>query len=86
MGSKVLFGGTALATTYVGLPSLRPPEPATAAQVGTVKIIVENPDPGKSNSAASMNVQVGAAGQVSVLVIPATAESPPAPRSSTGPP
>ena len=73
-GSKVIFGGTALATTYVGPTRLTATGTSTAAQVGTVKITVENPDPGKSNSAASMNVQVGAAGKVSVLVIPATAE------------
>ena len=73
-GSKVIFGGTTLATTYVGPTQLTATGTTTAAQVGTVKITVENPDPGKSNSAASMNVQVGSAGQVSVLVIPATTE------------
>jgi uncharacterized protein (DUF1800 family) len=39
-----------------------------------VKITVQNPDPGKIVSAASLNVQVGAAGQVSVQVIPSTAQ------------
>ncbi len=73
-GSKVLFGGTAVSTTYVGPTQLTATGTATAAQVGTVKITVENPDPGKSDSAASMNAQVGAAGQVSVQVIPATTE------------
>jgi uncharacterized protein (DUF1800 family) len=73
-GSKVLFGGTALTTTYVGPSQLTATGTAAAAQVGTVKITVENPDPGKSDSAASMNVQVGASGQVSVQVIPPTAQ------------
>jgi Bacterial Ig-like domain (group 2) len=73
-GSKVMFGGTALATTYVGPTQLTATGAATSAQVGTVKITVENPDPGKISSVASMNVQVGAAGKVSVLVIPATAQ------------
>jgi uncharacterized protein (DUF1800 family) len=73
-GSKVLFGGTALTTTYVGPTQLTATGTAATAQVGTVKITVENPDPGKSDSAASMNVQVGAAGQVSVQVIPPTAQ------------
>ena len=73
-GSKVMFGGTALATTYVGPTQLTATGTAAAAQVGTVKITVENPDPGKIGSVASMNVQVGAAGQVSVLVVPATAQ------------
>jgi uncharacterized protein (DUF1800 family) len=39
-----------------------------------VKITVQNPDPGKIVSAASLNVQVGAAGQISVQVIPPTAQ------------
>jgi hypothetical protein len=74
-GSKVLFGSTALATTYVGATQLTASGTASSAQVGTtVKIMVENPDPGKSDSPASMNVQVGAAGQVSVQVIPPTAQ------------
>ncbi len=73
-GSKVVFGGTALATTYVSPTQLTATGTATAAQVGTIKITVENPDPGKSASAASMNVQVGAAGQVAVMVIPAATE------------
>jgi uncharacterized protein (DUF1800 family) len=73
-GSKVLFGGTPLSTTYVGRSQLTATGTATSAQVGIVKITVENPDPGKSDSTASMNVQVGAAGQVSVQVIPPTAQ------------
>ena len=74
-GSKVLFAGTALTTTYVGATQLTATGTATSAQVGTtVKIVVENPDPGKSDSTASMNVQVGAAGQVSVQVIPPTTQ------------
>jgi uncharacterized protein (DUF1800 family) len=73
-GSKVLFGGTALTTTYVGSTQLTATGTASSAQVGTVKVVVENPDPGKSDSAAFMNVQVGASGQVTVQVIPATAQ------------
>ncbi len=73
-GSKVVFGGTMLATTYVSPTQLTATGTATAAQVGTVVVTVDNPDPGKSTSAASMNVQVGAAGQVAVVVIPATTE------------
>ena len=66
-GSKVMFGGTALATTVCQRqPTHRRREPPPQAQVGTVKITVENPDPGKSDSAAFLNVQVGAAGKVSV--------------------
>jgi uncharacterized protein (DUF1800 family) len=73
-GSKVLFGATALATTYVSPTQLTATGTVTSAQVGMVKITVQNPDPGKIVSAASLNVQVGAAGQVSVQVIPPTAQ------------
>jgi uncharacterized protein (DUF1800 family) len=71
-GSQVMFGGAALTTTYVGPTQLTATGMTTAAQVGTVKVNVQNPDPGKIAAAASLSVQVGAAGQVSVLVIPAT--------------
>ncbi len=73
-GSKVMFGGKALTTTYVGSSQLKATGTTTAAQVGTVKITVENPDPGKISSQASLNVQVGAAGQVTVQVVPPTAQ------------
>jgi uncharacterized protein (DUF1800 family) len=73
-GSKVMFGATALATTYVSPTQLTATGTATSAQVGMVKITVQNPDPGKIVSVASLNVQVGAAGQVSVQVIPPTAQ------------
>ncbi len=71
-GSKVMFGGTALATTYVSVSQLTATGTATAAQKGTVKVTVENPDPGKVTSTTSMNAQVGAAGQVAVAVVPQT--------------
>ena len=71
-GSQVMFGGAALTTTYVGPTQLTATGMTTAAQVGMVKVNVQNPDPGKIASAASLSVQVGAAGQVQVLVIPAT--------------
>src|ERR1700730_13473559 len=73
-GSKVMFGATALATTYVSPTQLIATGTATSAQVGMVKITVQNPDPGKIVSVASLNVQVGAGGQVSVQVIPPTAQ------------
>ncbi len=73
-GSTVMFGGTALTTTYVSRTQLTATGTSTTAQKGTVAVTVTNPDPGKSTSAASLNVQVGTAGKVSVLVIPATAQ------------
>lgn len=73
-GSTVMFGGTALTTTYVSRSQLTATGTSTAAQKGTVAVTVTNPDPGKSTSVASLNVQVGTAGKVTVLVIPATAQ------------
>jgi len=71
-GSQVLFGGTALATTFVSRTQLTAIGTSTTAQKGTVQIKVVNPDPGKITSTASLNVQVGTPGNVTVLVIPAT--------------
>jgi uncharacterized protein (DUF1800 family) len=73
-GSTVLFGGTPLATTFVSHSQLTAMGTTTAAQKGTVQISVQNPDPGKITSTTSLSVQVGAAGQVSVLVIPSTVQ------------
>ena len=71
-GAKVLFGGKALATTVLSRSQLSAAGTSTATQKGIVKITVENPDPGKIDSPAALNVQVGAAGQVAVIVVPAT--------------
>jgi hypothetical protein len=46
-GAKVLFGGTALATTVVSPTQLTATGTATPAQIGAVKLTVENPDPGR---------------------------------------
>ncbi len=73
-GAKVLFGGTALPTTVVSHTQLTATGTSTQSQVGMVKITVENPDPGKITSTASLNVQVGAAGKITVIVIPATVQ------------
>ncbi len=73
-GARILFGGTALTTSFVSTSQLTATGAATTSQKGTVKITVENPDPGKVDSSAFLNVQVGTAGQVTVAVIPATAQ------------
>ena len=62
----MIFGGTALPTTVVSRTQLTATGTSTQAQKGMVKITVENPDPGKIASTASVNVQVGAAGKVTV--------------------
>ena len=73
-GSQVIFGGAPLTTTFVSPTQLTATGTSTTAQTGTVKLTVENPDPGKVESSASLNVMVAAAGQAKVTVIPATAQ------------
>ena len=63
------FGGAELATTVVSGTQLTATGTSTTAQKGMIKVAVENPDPGKITSTAFLNVQVGAAGQVNVIVI-----------------
>jgi hypothetical protein len=73
-GSKVVFGGTALPTTFVSPDELTASGTSVAAQTGNVKVTVQNPDPGAVASTASLTVQVGAAGHSKVTVSPATAQ------------
>ena len=56
-GSVINFGGQALATTFVNGTELTASGSATAAQVGSVPVTVQNPDPGGSTSTA-LNAQV----------------------------
>src|SRR5579862_1142001 len=44
-GSQVIFGGTALATTYLSPTQLTATGTAASSQVGMVKVTVQNPDP-----------------------------------------
>ncbi len=73
-GSTVIFGGTPLATTYVSPTQIKATGTAALAQKGVVNIVVENPDPGKVTSTASLNVRVATAGQVAVQVVPPAVE------------
>jgi Bacterial Ig-like domain (group 2) len=52
-GAKVMFGGAALPTTYVSATQLTATGTSTAAQTGTIKVTVQNPDPGKVSSPAA---------------------------------
>jgi hypothetical protein len=83
-GSTVMFGGAALATTFVSPSQLTATGTSTAAQTGMVKVAVQNPDPGKIMSAASLNVQVGAAGKVTVQIIRRRLRSRPASLFNSG--
>jgi len=73
-GSKVMFGGTALSTTFVSASQITATGTSTQSQVGPMTVKVQNPDPGVITSTSSLTVQVGAAGKVKVTVIPATAQ------------
>jgi uncharacterized protein (DUF1800 family) len=57
-GAQVMFGTTALTTTFVSASQLTATGTATAAQVGNVTVTVVNPDPGTIVSATSKIAQV----------------------------
>jgi hypothetical protein len=62
-GATVLFGGAALATTFVSATELAASGSASAAQVGSVTVTVQNPNPGLIVSASS-RVATVTSGQV----------------------
>jgi uncharacterized protein (DUF1800 family) len=64
-GAQVMFGGAALATTFVSSTQLTATGTATAAQVGSISVTVDNPNPGAANSTTSASVQVTTATVVS---------------------
>jgi uncharacterized protein (DUF1800 family) len=51
-GSTVSFGGTTLTTTYSSNGELAATGTATSAQLGSVPVTVQNPDPGSASSSA----------------------------------
>ncbi len=63
--SIVTFSGQTLTTTYVSATELQASGTATTAQIGTVNIIVQNPDPGAASSATLTASVVSAAQPVS---------------------
>jgi uncharacterized protein (DUF1800 family) len=63
--SKVTFGGQTVTTTYVSATELQVSGTATTTQIGTVNIVVQNPDPGAAASSALMASVVAAAQPVS---------------------
>ncbi len=65
--STVSFGGQTLTTTYVSATELQANGTATAAQIGTVNIIVNNPDPGAASSSTITAMVVAAAQPVSQM-------------------
>ena len=63
--STVSFGGQVLTTTYVSPTELQVSGTATATQMGTINIVVNNPEPGAAASAAVTASVVSAAQPVS---------------------
>jgi uncharacterized protein (DUF1800 family) len=63
--SMVTFAGQTLTTTYVSATELQASGTATTAQIGTVNIVVQNPDPGAASSATLTASVVAAAQPVS---------------------
>ncbi len=63
--STVSFGGQMLSTTYVSSTELQASGTATTAQIGTINIVVNNPDPGAASSATLTASVVAAAQPVS---------------------
>lgn len=62
-GASVNFGGQALATLFVSPNELDAVGTATVAQVGSVPVLVNNPDPGAASS-ATLTAQVTNSGPV----------------------
>jgi uncharacterized protein (DUF1800 family) len=71
-GATLFFGTTALTTNRVSATQVTATGTATVAQVGSIAITVQNPNPGQISS-ASLNAQVVASSNITVAVAPATA-------------
>jgi uncharacterized protein (DUF1800 family) len=63
--STVTFGGAGLTATYVSATELQATGTATAAQVGSVAVIVQNPDPGAAASSSLIATVIGGESPVS---------------------
>jgi uncharacterized protein (DUF1800 family) len=63
--SGVAFGGQTLTTMYVSATELQAVGNATSAQVGSVPVVVQNPDPGAAASSSLMANVVGGGTPVS---------------------
>ena len=63
--SAVTFGGQTLTAMYVSATELQAVGNATAAQVGSVPVVVQNPDPGAAASSSLMATVVGGGTPVS---------------------
>jgi uncharacterized protein (DUF1800 family) len=57
-GSQVMFGSTALTTTYVSATQLTATGTATSGEIGSVTVTVDSPNPGAVDSTTSVTAQV----------------------------
>ena len=71
-GATLMFGTTALSTTRVSAAQITATGTATSAQVGSIAITVQNPNPGLISSAA-LTAQIVGASAIAVAVAPASA-------------
>ena len=71
-GVTLMFGTTALSTTRVSAAQITATGTATSAQVGSIAITVQNPNPGLISSAA-LTAQIVGASAIAVAVAPASA-------------
>jgi uncharacterized protein (DUF1800 family) len=63
--STVTFGGQTLTTTFVSTTQLQATGTATTSQIGTVNVVVNNPDPGAASSSTLTAEVVSAAQPIS---------------------
>jgi uncharacterized protein (DUF1800 family) len=71
-GATVVFGTTTLTTTRMSATQLTAAGTATAVEIGSVAVTVQNPNPGPISS-AGLNAQVVNGAMVAVTVAPASA-------------
>ncbi len=67
-GAAVVFGGELLATTFVDKTKVTATGTATSQQVGTVQVLVQNPNPGGSDSNALAETVTSQGNQVTAAV------------------
>jgi hypothetical protein len=58
VGSQVMFGGAPLATTFVSPTELNATGAASSTQIGSVRVTVQNPEPGGATSTTFATAQV----------------------------
>jgi hypothetical protein len=68
-GARILFGGSALETTFISSARLAATASATSARLGDIPISVTNPDPGSAVSTGGFHVQVTASTPETAIAI-----------------